>query len=154
MTPNDNNIPPAGHADAEQSGGQTVERLVIPEIEEHAVVGKREVVTGQVRLRKTVDEHDEQIVEHLRRRNVDVERVAVDQPVADAANPPQPRREGEVLVIPVLEERLVVERKLFVVEEVRVREVEATEQVTETVTLRRENVDVVRTDAEPNPAGT
>jgi uncharacterized protein (TIGR02271 family) len=91
---------------------------VIPVIQEQATVQKRVVETGRVRIAKHVREYEEIVdVPHFQ-EEVKVERVPVNQFV-DAV--PEVRTEGETTIIPVVEERYVVEKRLFVVEELHVR---------------------------------
>jgi uncharacterized protein (TIGR02271 family) len=91
---------------------------VIPVIQEQATIAKRVVETGRVRIVKHVREYEEMAdVPHFQ-EEVRVERVPVNQFVDQ---PPTVRTEGDVTIIPVLEERYVVEKKLFVVEELHVR---------------------------------
>jgi uncharacterized protein (TIGR02271 family) len=60
---------------------------------------------------------------------------------------PEERIEGDVRVIPVVEERLVVEKRLFLVEEIRVRQRRIEEEHDVPVTLRRHEVVVERLPA-------
>jgi stress response protein YsnF len=66
---------------------------------------------------------------------------------------PAIREEGDTIVIPIVEEVLVVERRLFLKEEVRVRRVSSTERHQESVTLRHHEAVVTRLPAEPPAAG-
>lgn len=115
--------------------------VVIPVFEEEAFLDKKIVETGKVRLSKRVSEHEELIDEPLRREEVSVERVAVNQYVDE---PPQVRHEGDVLIIPVVEEKLVVEKRLVLIEELRVRKQIVETHQPQSVTLRKETVDVSR----------
>ena len=93
------------------------ETTAVPLAEEIAHLEKITVVTGKVTVRTVVD-HVAQLIEtSLSGETVHVERVLVDQEVSAA---PQVRTEGDVTIIPVLEERLVIEKRLVLVEEVRV----------------------------------
>jgi uncharacterized protein (TIGR02271 family) len=119
-------------------------REIIPVVEEQAVVRKRKRVTGAVRVRTVVREHEQVVDEPLAVETVEVERVPLGRWVEAAA---AVRQEGETTVIPVLEEVVVVERRLRLVEEVRVTRRRTTERASERVTLRREEVVVERLDA-------
>lgn len=119
---------------------------VIPLIEETATVSKREIVTGRVRIRIGVETEERLLQEELSEERVEVERVPIDR-VVDAV--PLVRSEGDVTIIPVVEERLVVTKELVLVEEVRVRRVRSTETVEVPVTLRSERASVERLEAEP-----
>ena len=68
--------------------------------------------------------------------------------VEPGAAPPQVRTEGNVTVLPVVEEVLVVERRLLIKEELRLIR-HATKEVIETpVTLRKQRAVVERLDSE------
>ena len=125
---------------------------VIQVVEEVARITKREVETGRVRLHKTVREVDEPVEVLLRQEELEVERVPVGRVVAEA---PAPRQEGDTYVIPVLEEVLVVEKRLFLKEELRVRRKATERTAREVVRLRKEEVtveDLSPLPASPSPA--
>jgi uncharacterized protein (TIGR02271 family) len=90
----------------------------IPVVREEVEVEKRRVETGRVRVRKVVREREEFVDEDLLREEVEIERIPLNR-VVDA--PEQIRSEGDVLIIPVLEEVLVVQKQLVLKEELRVR---------------------------------
>ncbi|WP_374945000.1 YsnF/AvaK domain-containing protein [Sphingomonas sp.] len=119
---------------------------VIPIIEEQAHVTKRSAETERVSVRTSPVVEDVLIREMLNHEHVEVTRVAVDREV-DAA--PAIRTEGDVTIVPVFEERLVVEKRLFVVEELHLRRTTRTEQVELPTTLRRMHVEVTREDLNP-----
>ncbi|MDF7812082.1 YsnF/AvaK domain-containing protein [Hymenobacter sp. YC55] len=116
--------------------------LVVPVIEEHAVVHREVVESGRVRLSKTVQEHEEAIDLALQHEEVNVERVPLNQYVADEAAAPAVRYEGDTLVIPVVRE--VVVKRLLLVEELRVTKHRVETHETQNVTLRSEQVHVER----------
>ena len=125
------------------------ERVVMQEVEERLHVGKRTVETGRVRLTKRVETREEALSVPLLREEVEVERVTVGDYVDEA---PPIRTEGGVTVIPVVEEVLVVEKRLLLREELRVTR-RRSEQVEErTETLRSEAIDVERV-APPDAPG-
>jgi stress response protein YsnF len=57
---------------------------------------------------------------------------------------PQTRYEGETLVVPVLEEVLVTEKRLVLVEEIRITRVRDTHRQPQTVTLRKDHIEIER----------
>jgi uncharacterized protein (TIGR02271 family) len=114
--------------------------LVIPVIEERAHVRRVESV-GKVAITKTVQERIEQIDEPLTSEEVVVERVPVNRPVDKA---PMIRHEGDTLVIPLLEEVLVVEKRLVLREEVHVRKVHQEIRSPQEVSLRSEQIEITR----------
>ena len=119
-------------------------RQVIPVIREEVHVGKREV-NRQVRIETRVAEREETVEIPLETSEIIVERTPKDE-LLEAV--PEVRTEGDVTIIPVIEERLVVTKQLYLIEEVRVSHKRSTDIHRETVTLREENVEVHRSGEE------
>ena len=90
----------------------------VPVVEELVTLEKHLVETGRVRVRTTVEDEPVTLKEQVARQPVEIDRVAIGRPVEHA---PEIREEGDVIVIPIVEERLVAVKQLFLVEEVRVR---------------------------------
>jgi uncharacterized protein (TIGR02271 family) len=112
--------------------------------EEQAEIGVRQVDSGRaVRVRKHVDEDAVQANVSVEHEVVDIERVAVGRVVDQ---PPPMRREGDVTIVPVIEERLVTRKELVLVEEIRLTRRREAVQAQEDLTLRRERVVVERFD--------
>ncbi|MDB4930158.1 MAG: hypothetical protein JWM10_2642 [Myxococcaceae bacterium] len=125
--------------------------VVIPVMAERVDVGRRVVETGVVRVRKVVHEREELVDRSVTRETVRVDRVPMNRAVE---GPMEPRQEGDTLVIPVVEEVLVVERRYVLKEEVRVVRQRVTEPAeAQRVTLRREEIVVERDDnTDPRPS--
>ena len=120
------------------------DREVIPLVEERAVILKRKKLTGGLRVRTVVRESEEVIDQPLTTDEVEVERV----PVGRWVEAPVPiRQEGETTIITLLEEVVVVEKRLRATEEVRITRRRTTRQAAQHVTLRREEAVVERLDA-------
>jgi stress response protein YsnF len=96
--------------DALRSGAHTASEEVIPLVEETATVGKRQVVTGRVRVQTVTETVEELAHADVQRETVEVTRVPFDKVVETA---PEIRTEGDVTIVPVLEEVLVVEKRLM-----------------------------------------
>jgi|SRR5579862_5828944 len=132
----------------EQSGrrqsGDNDRSVVVPVVEEMPLVEKREVETGRVRITKRVTEHEETVDEPLLREEVSVERFSIDTIIEGPA--PSPRQEGETTIIPVVEEVLVVERRLRLKEEIHITRRRLTVHQPAQVTLRREEVVIEHED--------
>lgn len=126
------------------------DELRVPLVEETVSIQRREVETDRVRVRTVVDAEDVLVEEQLRVGQLDVARVRVEREVAEA---PEPYREGDTLVIPIVEERLVIEKRLFVVEELRVTGTSREEAVQIPVSLRRTRAVVEREGSEPQETG-
>jgi stress response protein YsnF len=116
---------------------------VIPLVEERLAISRRLVETGRVRVHLSTATDDALVRETLRGERMEVERVALGHEVASA---PTVREEedGAVLVVPVLEEILVVERRLVLKEELRIRRIATSETIEETIPLRRQLASVER----------
>nr|CAA9295714.1 hypothetical protein AVDCRST_MAG63-4749 [uncultured Armatimonadetes bacterium] len=117
------------------------EAVVVPLISERMTVEKQVVETGGVRITKRVHERQETFDEPLVQEQVDVQHVPVNR-IVDG--PIAVRHEGDTLVIPLLEEVLVVEKRLMLKEEVRVTRRKIETRDPRTVTLRREEAVVER----------
>ncbi|WP_040787394.1 DUF2382 domain-containing protein [Massilia niastensis] len=127
------------------------ESLSIPVIEERLEVGTRIAETGRgVRIHKTVTEQPVTIDERLMRDEVEVRHVPVDRIVA-ADQAPATRYEGDTLVVPVLEEVLVLERRLRIKEELHITRIRHEERHQDTVVLKSEQVHVERFDDDIPP---
>ncbi len=132
---------PAIHAD-----GSTI---VMPVMREEAHVHVRQVDSGHgVRIHKTVSEHAQQIDETLLRDAVNVRRVPVDK-IVSLTEAPVARQEGDTLIVPILEEILVVEKRLRIKEEIHITRTAQSEPYAQTVMLRSEHVSVERFDEAP-----
>jgi len=121
---------------------------VIPVVEETVRVDKREVVSGKVHVRTFVESVEQVVRETLTDETVEVTRVPIDRRIEQV---PEVRTENGVTIVPILEERLVVEKQLFLKEELHIRRDVKSETVEVPVTLRRERAVVERFDATGNP---
>jgi stress response protein YsnF len=81
---------------------------------------------------------------------VEVRHVPVDRIVA-LEEAPANRYEGDTLIVPVLEEVLVVERRVRIKEELHITRIRREEQYREEVTLKAEQVRVERFDESGTP---
>ncbi|RYD52428.1 MAG: DUF2382 domain-containing protein [Sphingobacteriales bacterium] len=123
----------------------------IPVIEEQATVSAKMVEKGRVLITKTVDDHPETIDVVSTHDETDVERVPINRMV-DA--PPVIRYEGDTMIIPVVKEVAVVEKKLMLTEEVRITRRKVQTQEAVPVTLRKEHIDIVRETLPEQPDTT
>lgn len=129
------------------------ERHSLPLAAERATVAKRTVETGGLRVRVVTERHQEPLQAELRTESVSLERVEVGRELRPDEAPPQPRQEegGALLVVPVLEEVLVVEKRLVLREELRIRRHATTETVKTSVTIRRQRAEIEHLPPEPRP---
>jgi uncharacterized protein (TIGR02271 family) len=126
-------------------GGVSDSPLVVPVIEEALEVHTSPVETGRVRVRKIVHEREEVVDPPLLHDEVVVERVPINR-VVDG--PISVRSEEDTLVISLLEEVLVVEKRLLLKEEVRITKRRVETHMPQRVTLRREEAVVERVNRE------
>jgi stress response protein YsnF len=119
--------------------------LTIPIVEEEATILKRSVETERVSVRTSSEEEEVLVRDEVRREHVEITRVPKDEEVAEA---PAIRTEGDVTIVPVLEERLVIEKRLFLVEELHLRRAVEHQAVELSTTLRRTRVAIEREDLE------
>jgi uncharacterized protein (TIGR02271 family) len=115
--------------------------LVLPVIQEALDVQTRPVETGRVRIRKIVREWEELVDPPLLHDEVVVERVPINRVVE---GPSPVRSEGDTLIIPLLEEVLVIEKRLLLKEELHLTRRQVETHTPQRVTLRREEAVVER----------
>lgn len=112
-------------------------RVSVRALEEVVEVTPRVVETGYVSIQKKIDEYlDEQTV-RLRQNEVQVERVPVDEIIAEYI---EPYMEGDIYVVPVIEEEIIVQRRLRLKEELRVHRSVVERDETVRTPFRRERV--------------
>jgi uncharacterized protein (TIGR02271 family) len=124
------------------------DRQVIPLVEETVRVDKRQTVSGKVRIRTEVESVEQVVREALTDEMVEVTRVPIDRRVDQV---PEIRTENGVTIVPVLEERLVIEKQLFLKEELHIRRDVKSETVEVPITVRSERAIVERFDANGQP---
>lgn len=107
-----------------------------------AVVVSKRVRRTLVRASRTTSLRDQAVEADLNHEQIVVERVAIGR-IVDAV--PPVRQDGDVTIMPVVEEEVVMVRRLVLKEEVHLRRVRTTVPFTETVSLRRQTVSVTRT---------
>lgn len=119
------------------------ETTAIPLAEERLHVSRRPV-ERRVRIRTMTEEVPAGFREELAAERVEIQHVAVERELTAA---PEIRVEGDLTIIPVVEERLIIEKKLFLVEEVHVRRLQGVERIEQPVMLRRQRVVVDRMES-------
>ena len=117
------------------------EVAAIPLVEERLEITKREVETERLRVRITVEEREDRVPVELSHDDIEVERIPRNIPLSEL---PGVRLEGSTTIIPVVEEVVVVEKRLVLVEEIHVRRKTATRTEEIPVTLRSERAAIER----------
>ena len=121
----------------EGGAAQTIQLL-----EEVLQVAKRTVETGRVRVSVSTESEQRTVHETLQSRRISVDRIPVGRRLGVGEAMPQPRTEDGVLIVPLVEEILVVEKRLVITEELHIRTVQEQHAVEEVVALRRQTAKV------------
>src|SRR5215469_1119599 len=117
--------PADGPAQSEPRTQEPADSNVLRLYAEDATVSRQTVETGRVRVAKVTRVRDHLVDELLASTNVEVERVPIGR-VIDAM--PAVKDEDGLLVVPVVEETVVVERRLVLKEELHIRRIQTTER--------------------------
>jgi uncharacterized protein (TIGR02271 family) len=122
----------------------------IPVVEETIHIEKRPVEKGRVRFVKTVQEREEVVDVPLMEEEVEVNHVPINQLVdrTEAV-----RHEGETMIVPIYEEVLVVRKRLMLKEELHITRRKREVNRPQTITVRREVVEVERLEGSEESAG-
>lgn len=123
---------------ADRPAGKT-----IPVAAERLRIRKRRRPAGRVvvRIRPVAREETRQVM--VTDERVEIERVPVDRLVD---RPEEVRHEGDLTIVPVMEEVLVVEKRIRVREEIRIRRIRTQHEERVTAVVQREEADVSRVD--------
>lgn len=132
----------AAVAGAAQPGAAGEVRMQISE--EELEIGKRMVSAGEVRVHKRVQTQQVREVVPVMREDVTVER----RPLAEGAGL-EPRQEGDTWYVPIVEEELVIQKRLVAREEMVIRKRQVVEEQVIEETLRRETPEVLGPGDEP-----
>ena len=124
--------------------GQTLELKA-----ETLVVTKRTVTGATVRVSTVTREVEQAVDERLDHEVVDVERVPIGR-IVEAV--PEIREEDGVTIVPVVEEVVVIERRLVLKEEVRITRRRVQSRHVETASLRMQEAVVTRISPGESPA--
>ncbi len=111
---------------------------------EDAAIPRRRVAGDLVRLSTSTRMRKHQVDEELTHEQVMVQRVAVGRAVAAA---PDTRIEGDVTIMPVVIEEIVVQRRLALTEQVHMQRVRVAGRHRETVSPREQVATVTRVGA-------
>ncbi len=117
-----------------------MQNIVVPVLREELEVHKA-VHTTTVRIQKIIREVEEAISEALAAETLYIQRISIDRAVEIA---PPVRTEGDVTIIPVVKEVLVVTKQLRLVEELRITRRRSVVDHQQTITLRAEELIVER----------
>jgi uncharacterized protein (TIGR02271 family) len=119
--------------------GERTDQIRVPIHEERLRVTVEPVDLGELRIHRTVEHVPQTVTQSVERDELEIERVPLDRLLDQ---PVEPYRDGEWLVVPVMEEVLVVTRQLVLTEEVRIRTKRVAEEQEVYEVLRREHVSI------------
>jgi uncharacterized protein (TIGR02271 family) len=119
---------------------------VLPLVSEFATVEKRKRRTGVVRVTRKTQSLETVIDELLRDETVEVVRKAID---AEVEEMPTITLQGDTIVVPVIEETVVVTKRIVLKEELHIRRTETKRPFRQTVTLRKQIATVERIQTDP-----
>ena len=111
-------------------------------MEENLRLGVSKIETGKLRAKKKVHDEDLIVSGPVLQDELTIERIPLNQYIDEA--PPSVRYEGDTMVIPVIEEEVVVQTRLKLVEEVRITRRQREKMAEEPITIRREEVLIER----------
>ncbi len=132
----------------------SVNERVIPVIQEELQIDKRLIDTGKgVRVHQKTVEREQVVDEPLRRDEVVVTHVPRGVPV-DPDHLPAVRQEGDTLIVPVLEQVLVIDKRWQLTEEIHITRHQRDIHAPQTVTLASRQVTIERFDEKPKSLGT
>lgn len=118
---------------------QDQDRQTIPLVKERLTVTKQKRVTDRVRVSTTTETVDSLVPIDFADVEVDVVRVPVER-IIDTV--PDIVTEGDLTIIPVVEERVVVTRQLVLREEIHIRRTEHQETADIPVSIRRQSATI------------
>jgi uncharacterized protein (TIGR02271 family) len=139
---------------SQQDQSRDVEReqnlIRVPVVAEELRVDRQRVETGKVKITKLVREHEEIIDEPIIRDEVMIDRVPINRAVDETEGI---RYQGDVMIVPLYEEVLVVRKQLMLKEELHIsrRLVEAREP--QRVVVRSEEAKVIKVNHKEAASG-
>jgi len=136
---------------AEEITGELIDEAVLRLAEERLSVTKRVVESGRVRVHRTTTEKVQKVDVALASETYEVLSVPIGREVKKA---PAIRETKTEIIVPVVEEVLVIERRLVLREELHIRKVRSVERHTERVALRVQKATVERVAPQNSDAGS
>ncbi len=131
------------HVEKQNEREEKYKQEMIPVIQEYAVIQTEIVETGKVHIRKTVTEEIASVNLPIINESYNIEHVPVASKILDTP-PPAVRYEGDKMIVTVLKEVTIVQKKYEVIEEIHL-----TKKLTETplvqeITLLKEHIHIER----------
>ncbi|MEJ8803781.1 YsnF/AvaK domain-containing protein [Pontibacter sp. H249] len=122
---------------------QSKPEKTIPVIEERLNVSVQDVEKAKVRVSKQVHEEEVTVDVPFVHEEIDVQRIAKNISIEAI---PDVRYEGETMIVPVIKEEIVVQKKLVLVEEIHITKRKVEEHNPQQVRLKKEEIKIDRTN--------
>ncbi|GLR11083.1 hypothetical protein COO59_15130 [Mixta theicola] len=123
----------------------TEQHEAIPLAEEQAAVSTQRVVDRRIRIDRSTTTAEKLLEAELWHEEVEIEHVEKNEPVTEGYFP-QVRQEGDVLIVPVIEEQVEIIRHYVLKEEVHIHKLKKSEQFQQKVTLRSQEIEINKED--------
>jgi uncharacterized protein (TIGR02271 family) len=130
--------------DSEHNDSKTT---IIPVIQEHITISKEVIDTAKVYIKKRVTEEEQTLNIPLIHEGYEIEHVSINKIVE---TPPPVRQEGDTVIIPVVREVVVVEKKFELVEEIHMIKTKTSVPHIQDITLIKEHVEIERIPIQPD----
>jgi uncharacterized protein (TIGR02271 family) len=114
---------------------------LIPLYAEDLTISKRQTPGDMVQVSTVTREHETFVDEALNHERVQIDRVPIGRQIE--AIPPV-RQEGDTTILSVVEETIIIERRLILKEEVHIRRLHVSERHQEAVVLRKQEAVITR----------
>ena len=114
--------------------------------EESVTVTRRQIAGDTVRVETVTRERQQQVETDLTHEHVEIRHVPIGRVIDQM---PDVRIEGDITIVPVVEEEVVIQRRLVLREEIHMRRVRVSERHQQTVTVRSQDAIVTRLRPDP-----
>ncbi|MBS6058845.1 DUF2382 domain-containing protein [Mixta calida] len=118
---------------------------IIPLAEEQAEVTTTRVVDRRIRIHRSTTTAEKLLETELWHEEVEIKHIEKNETLEEGYFP-QVRQEGDVLIVPVIEEQVEIIRRHILKEEVHIHKLKKNEQFQQKVTLRSQEIEISKED--------
>lgn len=115
----------------------------LPLAKEQAEIIKHRHVDAKIQVSRTTHTRQEALASELMQEEVHITHIPFNKRLADDEIP-QMRQEGDLLIIPVIEEEVEIVRRKVLKEEIHILKNTTSEKYTQNVTLRHQEVTIIK----------
>lgn len=123
--------------------GKVKEAVSMPLAEEQATISKQRKVHSRISLTRSTQQVEKLLETELTHEHVEIEHVPMNYQVADDYSS-EIRQEGDVFIIPVIEEQVEIITKRVLKEEIHIHKHTSKEEFQQKVTLRNQEVKITK----------